>query len=611
MRLPRSRRPGSASGSSAATIATSTSGLVPVWRDRLVIALAYALSWGLLVVNRGFYWDDWTLVGLSPAELLHGFRELGLPWIGYLDAALFSMPVPGLTGHIVVFCAYLLSTLVLHALLCRLPGLSRMDALVAALTFALLPVNYARIALIDLTYGLSLLAFLAATWLLIRYLEDGDLRRRLTALSLYLCSFTTASLLVLYVVPMAVAALIIGRSGRQPIGSAILRHADFLVVPVAFWVLRSTFLAPSGVYEGYNALTPQGLARVPGSMLSLPAQVLFEPLYRAVLVAGLLGVAAGAVSAIWLLRRSRVVEVGSFVSAPALALTGAVVVGLGVLAYLAVGLVPTIWDWSSRHQLLVPLGAGLLAAAAARGVQGAARAGRAVGVVAVGMLLGISAVADARTLKAYQADWFKQAALIESARALPAMRTARHIRVVDSATDFNALRRTYRFYEYNALFTEAMGDTRRLASVGGREPTQEEIDQFIARPAYHMDEYVPTPVDLELRVSSSGDVPGGLQVLRLVVLEALGSPSFDQEVSRLIEVRATPVAGASVGAYADVQAGGTGPEHLVDGGDDLFDDPVDVFVEAEPERESYQPLAGGDGFLHVADRTSDRSSVWR
>jgi hypothetical protein len=602
----------SASGRSAGPVTSSASRPFPVWRDRLVIGLAYALSWGALVVNRGFYWDDWTLVGLSPTALVHGFWELGLPWIGYFYAALFSMPLPGLIGHVVVFWAYLLSTLALHAVLCRLPGLSRMDALVAALTFALLPVNYARIALIDLTYGLSLLAFLAATWLLIRYLEDGGLRHRLAALGLYLCSFTTASLLVLYVVPMVVAALIIGKSGRQPIQTAVLRHADFLCLPVAYWVLRSTFLAPSGVYEGYNALTPRGLAQVPGSMLSVPTQVLFEPLYRAVMVAGLLGVAAGVVAAIWLLRRSRVVEVGSFVSAPTLALIGAVVLGLGVLAYLAVGLVPTIWDWSSRHQLLVPLGAGLLAAAAARGVKGAARAGRAIGLVIVGMLLGISAVADARTLKAYQADWFKQAALIESARALPAMRAARHIRVIDSATAFNTLSRTYRFYEYNALFSEAMGDTRRLASLGGREPTREEIAQFIARPAYHMDQYVPSPVDLELQVSSDQGVPGGLQVLRLLVLEALGSPSFEHEVSRLIEVRATPVAGSSVGHYMEaVLATGTGPGHLFDGGDDLIDDPIDVFVEAEPERESYQPLAGGDGVLHVADRASDRSSVRR
>ncbi len=514
----------------------------PVRRDRLMIVLAYTLAWGLLVVNWGIYWDDWTSVGVSPASLALGLREIGaVPWVAFFSAALVSMPLPGLVGHIIVFSAYLLSTLALHAILRRAPGLSRMDALVAALTFAVLPVNYARVALADLPYGISLLAFLAATLLLIRYLEDGGHARRVGALGLYACSFFTASLLVLYVVPMALAAFIVWKSAAVRLRSFVLRHVDFVVLPVAYWLLKSAFFAPGGVYEGYNTLTPQGLADVPGLLPPIPSQVLFEPLSRAVTVSGLLGVAVGAGVAVWLLRQSTAGERGIVVPALALALVGVVALGLGVFPYLAVGKVPTVWDWSSRHQLLVPLGAALLAAAAARGAKGTGLIGPAFGV-AVGLLLGMSAVADARTLVAYQADWFKQRALIAAARTIPEMRAARHIRVVDSATAFNALGRTYRFYEYNALFSVAMGNTRRLASDGTNEPSPEVIGFFISRPAYHMDQYVPSPVDLELRVSSRGGVPGVLEVLRLVALEALGSPSFEQEVSRLIDVEASPIA---------------------------------------------------------------------
>ena len=311
---------------------------------------------------------------------------------------------------------------------------------------------------------------------------------------------------------------------------------------MAYWLLKSALFTPGGVYEGYNALTVRGLAQVPQSMLSIPTQVLVEPLYRAVTVAGLVGIAVGAAAAVWLLRRSHVIERGSFVAAPVLALIGIVVLGLGVFAYLAVGRVPTIWDWSSRHQLLVPLGAGLLVAAAARGVTGAGRAAPAF-AVAVGLLLGVSAVADARTLVAYQADWFKQTALINAARSIPAMRTARHIRVIDAATSFNTLRRTYRFYEYNALFSEALGDTRRLASDGANEPRPEDIAQFIARPAYHMGEYVHHPSTSSCACPPTGTRAGcrssGSSDWRL-----LGSPSFASDVSRLIDVEPTPIVGS-------------------------------------------------------------------
>jgi hypothetical protein len=160
--------------------------------------------------------------------------------------------------------------------------------------------------------------------------------------------------------------------------------------------------------------------------------------------------------------------------------------------------------------------------------------------VAVGLLLGLSAVADVRTLVEYQLDWFKQVALVDAARTIPAVATARHITITDDATGLDALRRTHRFYEYNALFSLATGNARRLVSDGTNEPAAEDVAQFVARPAYHMGDYVPSPVDLQLHVASPDGQPGTLEVLRLVVLEATGSSSFDTEVSRLIDVSAAP-----------------------------------------------------------------------
>lgn len=511
---------------------------VAVWRDRLIIALSYAIAWGAMLVNRGLYWDDWTSIGRTPGEIVQGVTELGQPLAAFVFVPLLALPQPGLIGHAVVFLAYLGSTLVLHAILRRLPGLSGKDALIAALTFAVLPVNYARIALADLMYGLSLLAFLAATWLLIRFIEDGGPGRRLGALLLYVLSFYTASLLVLYVVPVLLAAILLRRSGRGSLPAIALRHADFLALPVAYWLLKSVLFKPFGAYDGYNELTARGLLDVPQAMLRVPGQVLAEPLARAVSVAGVAGIVAGLALAFWLLRRSRDEAPAGVLATPLLALVGVALVALGVFAYLAVGLVPSVWDWTSRHQLLVPIGVGLLAAAAARGVSSLGPAGRAGGVAVVGLLLGISAIADAKTLVAYQVDWFKQQALIEAVRATPELQTARHIRVVDAAPAFNAMRRTYRFYELNAMFRLVTGNSRRLVALAGKDPRADQLPLFISRSAYQMDEYVPSPIDLDLRLSA-GDYPHGLDVLRLVFLEAVGSPDFATDVSRLIEVSAT------------------------------------------------------------------------
>lgn len=509
-------------------------------RDRLIIGLLYLLAWGALLVNRGLYWDDWTLVGRSPAELVGQFSELGMPWVGLLHLAIVSLPLPGLVGHVATFCVYLASALVFHAVLRRIPGLTTSDALVGAVTFAVFPVNFARVALIDLPYGVSLLAFLAATWLLIDYVAEGGRARRVGALALYAGSFTTASLLVLYVVPIALAAALLVRSGRMPIGRLAIQHADFLVLPLGFWLAKAALFAPSGVYEGYNALTLSGLANVPQAMGSIPSQVLAEPLTRALAVAGLPGLVVGAVVALWLTRRVRADKGQPSIGAPIVALGGVALLALGVAAYLAVDRRPEIWDWSSRHQLLVPLGAGLLAVAAMRGVRVAGRValvpGAALGA-AVGLLLGVSIVADARTLVAYQVDWFKQLALIDAARLIPEVGSARHIRIVDGARSLNALRRTYRFYEYNALFSQAVGDERRLVAERATDPSDRDLSDFISHPAYHMSQYVPSPVDLELKVSAGSGSPGLLRVFELVAFEALGSRSFQTGVGELVDVQ--------------------------------------------------------------------------
>ncbi len=511
---------------------------VPVWRDRVAIALVYALAWGILNVNRGFYWDDWTLVGVAPSDLIHTFTELGMPWIGYFYAALLALPLPALVGHVVVFWTYLLAAMMFHAVLCRIPGLSRLDALVAALAFAVLPVNYARVAMIDLTYGLCLAAFLTATWMLVRYVAVGGIGLRLAALGLFIISFSTASMLVMFVVPLALAGGLVWHAGKVPVRSFAIRHLDFVLLPVVYWVVKSTFFSPSGVYSGYNALTVPGLLAVPSALLATPDQVLVEPIYRAVSVAGIPGLVAGGALAGWLLWRSRAPEGGERISALVLAAAGVALVGLGVSAYLAVGRVPTIWDWSSRHQLLVPLGAALLAAAVMRGVHWAGRAGPVFGVV-VGMVLGIAIVADARTLVAYQIDWYKQVAFMDTVRDLPDVRAAHHIRIVDQTRGLDALRRRIRFYEYNALLSQAFGDTSRLASEGSDEPAPDELAGYIARPAYHMDRYIPSSIDLELLIGHDGQPPDVLEVARLVVAEALGWPSFEHDVSRMVDL--TPV----------------------------------------------------------------------
>jgi hypothetical protein len=520
-----------------------------VARDRWIIALVYTIAWGALLLNRGLYWDDWVLFGESPGGLVRMYSELGLPWGSPLYVAFFATPLPGWVAHVFAFLVYLGSTYVLHAILLRVPMLTRTDALIAALAFAVLPVNFARIAVIDQMYGLSLLAFLVATWLLLTHLETGSWRRRIAALGLFAFSFYTASLLVLYAAPVLLGFVLLRHDGRAPLPRIVGRYADVVLLPVAYWLVKSVFLTPSGLYVGYNALSGRSLAAVPGNLPGTVWQVLGLPLRLASDVAGPLGLVVGLALAAWLVRRGIVrrdpgSESRTLVSAPILALVGLVVLVLGVIPYLAVGRTPSIWDWSSRHQMLVPIGAGLIAAALARGLSMGGVAGRSVGVAVVGVLLGISAVADLRTLVAYQVDWFKQGAIVAAVRAAPGVADARHIEVVDNASRLNAMHRVIRFYEWNALFEQALGGTDRLVAPKDKGPAPELLDRFIARPGFHMSDYRPTPVDLTIEIRPADRI-GFRRTANLLLLEWTGSPELASQLSGIVTLTPIPVTGSA------------------------------------------------------------------
>ena len=509
-----------------------------IGRDRLVVAVAYAIVWAALLVNRGLYWDDWVLFGETPAGLIRMYNELGLPWGSPLYIAIFATPFPGWVAHILAFVVYLAATLVFHAILIRVPGLTRRDALIAALVFAVMPVNFARIAVIDQMYGVSLLAFLVATWLLLSHVETPSIGRRIAALLLFAFSFYTASLLVLYAVPIALGFVVLRLAGRGELPAVLWRYADFILLPVVYWIAKSVFLTPTGLYAGYNALSTRSLLAVPGSLPGAAREVLAIPFKFAVDVGGVVGLVVGVLVAVWLVRREALRDDGSepgprILSAPVLALAGVAVLILGVVPYLAVGRTPSIWDWSSRHQMLVPLGVGLVAAAAARGIGRPGTIGRSAGIAVVGALIGLAAVADVRTLMAYQVDWFKQQAIIGAVRTTPALAEARHIAVVDRATRLNAMHRTIRFYELNALFEQALGGTDRLVEPENRGPGPDALPRFIERPGYHMSDYTPTPVDLVLEIQPGPHI-GVRTTARLLLLEALGSPDLAKELGVIV-----------------------------------------------------------------------------
>lgn len=470
--------------------------------SNVLLAAVTALAWGvILLVPGSLFWDDWVTVGGDVVSL---YRDLGLPWVGYLANAISAVG-PVAFKIVGVACAVIVA-LAARGVAARGLGLDASQTWIVAALVALLPFNVARASVAVLsTYSISLALFFVAWWMLVA----AGRRRVWTAVAavLLLLSFTTGSLLPFVAVPVAHLALLELDRGRG-FWRGVLRFAGrywyVLITPVVFWVIRTLFLTPRGVYADYNSFIAWSwplslvaigsalliLAPVAGAVLLVLRIIRRAPSRILDITTGVLGglgtlaiaaivwIARGAISpgaivipallavaglalvvvSLAAIRGAAHAHVGR---AGFLAAAGLVIVPLGALPYLLVGKIPNFIDWETRHQLLLPVGAAVLLLAGIVAVDGAGRT--AVARVAGFVAVGVSAAAVLGSGVTLVADWNKQQQVIDALADVDELRDASTVVVIDETIAWNYGARQLRFYEPIGWLHAAFGDRTRFA----------------------------------------------------------------------------------------------------------------------------------------------------
>lgn len=407
----------------------------------LCIVYTLAHGWILLIPN-ALYWDDWTMHELSAADLLNIFSQGGsiLNLGGHVNLLLQN--AGSWSYKAVVFFSYLGSGILLNKILKRSGYFSCDSRFFIVLLYLVLPLNFARIAQINIFYAISNFSFLLAWLLMDRY--------RMVASFLFLFAFGTNSLLVFYALPFVDYLFrhrrcIFLKSWQRWI-SVLL----FFVLPFIYWGVKNSFYKPSGMYAGYN----QNLS-IENVVPAVRAQLIdvFNAfgLGRSAFIIVLIA----SVSVLLLLVRRARERDG--LKGLALTFSGMLLIALACFPYWILGLVPSIWEWSSRHQLLMPLGVAVLGAGLLHIFGLKAR------MVSVVLVVAISVLCWAAVYITAYFDWKKQESLVRLLSENEAIRGARLVAIDDETTDLNVLNRTYRFYEWNGLMEKAFGDQTRFA----------------------------------------------------------------------------------------------------------------------------------------------------
>ena len=128
---------------------------------------------------------------------------------------------------------------------------------------------------------------------------------------------------------------------------------------------------------------------------------------------------------------------------------------LAVFPYWVLGHVPTFTEWTSRHQLLLPLGGSMLV------VSLVLIFGERVKVIVLTFFLSLSIILNVTTYKDFYIYWVKQKLLIVLAQDR-LVRNADLVIFEDRSKALNAINRTYRPYEWNGILATAFGNETRL-----------------------------------------------------------------------------------------------------------------------------------------------------
>ena len=405
-----------------------------------IASVLYGLSYlPLFLSANSLFWDDWLLIDrvtgkISPSHYSSGG---GAPWRLFVEQTILqSSPI---LFRIFSFLAFFISGYLFFCVLRRVRFLSKNQIIAATLVFLVLPVNSARIALINNSYAFSLLLFFCG-WYLLAISERKSIR--LLSLSAFFVSYTSLAVITFTLLPILYLIVLAEPKSTKEFIKAIFRSVPLIVLPVAYLIARQIFWAPAGGYA--EMYTPQflGIARA-----LIFITVCSLPLLYGVFIA-----------------KWRVVNTRQF-----LVSIGVFSVSIAAFPYMVGGhlvdisdwliaFIPNFSDWNSRHQLTLPLGISLIIAGSMKMDKPENLKWSTYPVLTA--LLAVFVLLNVTFAQEYFLDGRKQSSVIEAMGMNPDLKSVQFVLIDDQAVRFNARGRLIRSYEWEKMLHKALGNDR-------------------------------------------------------------------------------------------------------------------------------------------------------
>jgi hypothetical protein len=317
-------------------------------RDLVTIVLVGITTHGLLLLMDGVYFDGQLLythlVTKNWLALHLWFGQAGLMFFESFYRALGALPSIVFAYRLIALISIILTAVFWYLICCKSRMLSRWESLAIALIQLTFPAFRTPFEIIVLPYLVCYLLFVIGVYVAVRSDCARGARRyalRLVSLLLLFFSFSTNSLLMFYLAFIVFMVFFVRRSKMLSVLAAaksyVLRHIDFVLLPLVYWGIKESVMPRHGIYIYYNKLH-----------LDLKQLVL--------------GLFFVAIIVLWYAKvgTSRSVTFESQTSPRSLITAGVALVLLAMLPYALVSKVGTVVGWMTRFSLLVSIGVGVI-----------------------------------------------------------------------------------------------------------------------------------------------------------------------------------------------------------------------------------------------------------
>jgi hypothetical protein len=450
-----------------------------------IITLIYLCTNVFLISNNGLFWDDWCLTTINSREAL--LTGVGNKFLIPIYNILFSITNKSAQlFHLITILFEIITFIFFYKILINF-RFSKNTLFIATLFFAILPFNQSKISIACFSYTAGLLFFTLAVHLFVLVHNKNNIFYRILSLLLFFCSFLVLPSTLLLM--LATVLLIIFLSTERDytkypnifilIYTKTLKWIDFLILPFCFWIFRSIYLMPQGVYakSGYREFKIISIISSPLNVFSsFSKNILTLPFIVIIEFAPLIIIFTILIFQLFK-RFNLIFEINN--KKKKLLYVGLILFTASILPYILLGLEPSFEGFNSRHQILFRFSTVFLILYFLYFLKT-----NNLKISFIALLISSFIFYTINTQLQFQKSWFKQIAIEKYFSKLDI--NASKFCIVDNTKQYNEFKQYYEPYVYAGILNKIYKSDNLIAVDIENRPFKFEESDLITKKSYHI-----------------------------------------------------------------------------------------------------------------------------